>query len=125
MLRAVFEGVAFSIAEAATSLPEFGGAASLYLAGGASPHPSWRKLLCDVLGKKLLVIENPNASALGAALLGAQAAGLIVEISKELTFVDEVEPDPVANRLLAGTFEHCKEAATDGTRRSLPRQDQM
>jgi len=75
MLRAVFEGVAFSIAEAADALPEFVDTAALYLAGGGSLHQSWRQLLCDLLGKTLFVVENPNASARGAAMLGGRARG--------------------------------------------------
>ena len=75
MLRAVFEGVAFSIAEAADALPEFVDSPAVYLAGGGSLHQTWRQLLCDLLGKRLLVVENPNASAQGAAILGGDAAG--------------------------------------------------
>ena len=61
MLRAVFEGVAFSIADAAAVLPEFANASVLYLAGGGTLQRSWRQLLCDLLGKRLLAwIHRPT-----------------------------------------------------------------
>ncbi len=111
MLRAVFEGVAFSIAEAAATLPEFADAAVLHLAGGGTLHAEWRQLLCDVLGKKLLVVENPNASARGAALLGGQAAGVIGKIRQEPLVRREVEPDARSHAYLSGVYEHWEEAA--------------
>ena len=111
MLRAVFEGVAFSIAEAAATLPEFADAPVLHLAGGGTLHAEWRQLLCDVLGKRLLVVENPNASARGAALLGGQAAGIIGEISEKPLITREVEPDPSAHAYLNEVFEGWEQAA--------------
>ena len=112
MLRAVFEGVAFSIAEAADALPEFVDTAALYLAGGGSLHQSWRQLLCDLLGKTLFVVENPNASARGAAMLGGRAAGTMEKSGAGLLVAEQVEPDPSAHEVLTVAFERWKEAAT-------------
>jgi xylulokinase len=120
MLRAVFEGVAFSIAEAARALPEFVDTSALYLAGGGSLHQTWRQLLCDLLGKRLLVVENPNASARGAAILGGRAAGITEKMGAVLPFVDEVEPDPRAHELLGVAFERWKEAAVSSIGHSPP-----
>jgi xylulokinase len=119
MLRAVFEGVAFSIADAAVTLPEFAGASSLYLAGGGSLHPAWRQLLCDVLGKRLLVVEDPNASALGAALLGGWAAGTVEKTRGAIPLAGEVEPDPSAHGELHQGFERWQDAGNSGTDRPL------
>jgi xylulokinase len=117
MLRAVFEGIAFSIAEAAASLPEFAGTPEILLAGGGSLSPGWRQLLCDLLGKRLHVIENPDASARGAALLGGRAARITDERPMSPPIVGEVEPDPGAHEDLTAAFERWKEAATnDATR---------
>ncbi len=111
VLRSVFEGVAFSIAEAAATLPELSAVPSLYLAGGGSLHPAWRQLLCDVLDKTLLVVEDPNASARGAALLGGQAAGIVGEVDRQPHAVSRVQPDRRAHRLLGTAFERWKDAA--------------
>ena len=120
MLRAVFEGVAFSIAEAAGALPEFADTSALYLAGGGSLHPTWRQLLCDLLGKRLLIVENPNASARGAAVLGGRAAGITERIGAVLPFVGEVEPDPRTHELLSFAFKRWKEAEASSVGDSSP-----
>jgi xylulokinase len=112
LLRAAFEGVAFSIAEAAAALPEMADASSVYLAGGGTLHPSWRQLLSDALGKTLLVIGDPNASARGAALLGWQAAGHDCRSLSSPDVTGRVEPDEAVHRHLAAAFDRWKEAAT-------------
>jgi xylulokinase len=111
VFRAVFEGVAFSIAEAAGSLPEFDEAPFLYLAGGGTLQGAWRQLLCDVLGKPLLVVVDPNASARGAALLGGRATGIPASARAGVRWTERVEPDPLAHERLATTFERWKMAA--------------
>ena len=76
LIRSVFEGVAFSILDAALALPEYETAPEVRLAGGGTLDPAWRQLLADVLERPLLVVRAANASARGAALLGRLAAGL-------------------------------------------------
>lgn len=76
LIRSVFEGVAFSIREAAQTLPELEHAPKIRLAGGGSLSPAWRQLLADTLARPLTIIGSANASCRGAALLGAMAAGL-------------------------------------------------
>lgn len=111
MVRSVFEGVAFSILEAAQALPEFGAAPSIYLAGGGSTRAQWRQMLSSVLGKRLLVLESANASAKGAALLGGHAAGIFAEARGTLDVVQEVDPVPEAQEAFAGTFRRWQEVA--------------
>ncbi len=38
-------------------------------------HPAWRQMLADVLGRELVTVDAPAASARGAALLGGMASG--------------------------------------------------
>jgi len=120
LLRAVFEGVAFSIAEAAGALPEFVDTSDLYLAGGGTLHRTWRQLLCDLLARRLLIVENPDASARGAALLGGRAAGIIEKAASVPRVVDEVKPEPRAHESLAMAFERWKRAETSSIGNSPP-----
>jgi xylulokinase len=108
LLKAIFEGVAFSIADAAWTLPEAHETEAIYLAGGGSLNPAWRRFLCDLLGKRLLVIDNPNASARGAALLAAKAAGLLDKAELEPRIVASVEPDPKRHDRLLNSYSHWK-----------------
>lgn len=79
LLRAALEGVAFSIADAVHALLAESPVDHLRLAGGGSTHPGWRQLLADVLALPLRAVDVSAASGRGAALLGAQAAGLMTE----------------------------------------------
>ncbi|GIF23097.1 xylulokinase [Actinoplanes tereljensis] len=80
LLRAALEGVAFGIRDALDSLDPAGQATRLRLAGGGTTDPAWRQMLADILGRALVPVDVPAASGLGAALLGARAAGLIDHI---------------------------------------------
>jgi xylulokinase len=80
LLHAALEGVAFSIREALTALqPNGSRAPQLRLAGGGSTAPGWRQMLADTLGADLDAVDVPAASGRGAAMLGAQGAGLVDE----------------------------------------------
>ncbi len=76
LLHAALEGVALGIRVALDALPGGDKASTLRLAGGGSVHPAWRQMLANVLGRTLLMVDTPAASARGAALLGGIADGL-------------------------------------------------
>jgi xylulokinase len=77
LLRAALEGVAFAIRDALDCLDPAEHVTQLRLAGGGTTNPAWRQMVADVLGRTLVPVDIPAASGLGAALLGARAAGLI------------------------------------------------
>ncbi len=80
LLRAALEGVAFGVKEALDALAPSGvDSGRLSLAGGGTTSPPWRQLLADVLELDLDAVEVPAASARGAAMLGAHAAGFVDE----------------------------------------------
>lgn len=79
LLRAALEGVAFAIGDALDHVLEPGErVAHLRLAGGGTTDPAWRQMLADILGHTLAPVEVTAASGLGAAMLGARAAGLTI-----------------------------------------------
>ncbi|MGO9729393.1 MAG: xylulokinase [Streptosporangiaceae bacterium] len=77
LLRAALEGTAFAIRDALDALLDDYRPAHLRLAGGGSLAAGWRQMLADVLEFPLYAVDVPAASGRGAALLGANAAGLI------------------------------------------------
>lgn len=111
MVRAAFEGVAFSVAEAAAALPEFAPASTVHLAGGGTLHPSWRQLLCDLLDKHLSIVEVPDTSARGAALVAARSIGMASELGQERSSAGQVAPRSGEHERLAGAFERWKQIA--------------
>jgi xylulokinase len=77
LLRAALEGVAFAARDVLGHVLGAGDdAVHLRVAGGGTTDPAWRQMLADVLGHPLDAVEVADASGLGAALLGARAAGL-------------------------------------------------
>ena len=76
LLKAVLEGVAFALRQAMEALEANGvSIPELRLAGGGTLDTSWRQLLADVLGKRLLAPVAPAGAVRGAALLAGLAAG--------------------------------------------------
>jgi xylulokinase len=76
LLHAALEGVALGIRMALDALPGSSEIKILRVAGGGSVHPAWRQMLSNVLGRELLAVDTPSASARGAALLGGIASGV-------------------------------------------------
>jgi xylulokinase len=76
MMRAAFEGVAFSLRAGLDAIRASGATVeALRLAGGGSVDARWRQLLADSLNVELYAVDCPNAAARGAAILGALASG--------------------------------------------------
>ncbi|WP_180721572.1 xylulokinase [Paraburkholderia largidicola] len=76
MMRAAFEGVAFSLRAGLDAVRQSGARVpALRLAGGGSVDPRWRQLLADALQVELHAVDCPNAAARGAAMLGGIAVG--------------------------------------------------
>lgn len=69
LVRAVYEGVTFSLAYAFRAVARTGIEASeIVLVGGGSASPSWARLIADTLGLPVNVLETTEAAAIGAAL---------------------------------------------------------
>ncbi|WP_144111997.1 xylulokinase [Paraburkholderia sp. BCC1886] len=76
MMRAAFEGVAFSLRAGLDAIRASGApVTSLKLAGGGSVDARWRQLLADALNVELHAVDCPNAAPRGAAILGGLASG--------------------------------------------------
>jgi xylulokinase len=94
LLRCALEGTAFAIRDALDALLGDYRPPHLRLAGGGALAAGWRQMLADVLEFPLYAVDVPAASGRGAALLGANAAGLV-------SFSDIQGPLAPAARLVA------------------------
>lgn len=116
LLRTVLEGVAFAIRDALDALCGGRLPARLRMAGGGSLAPGWRQLLADVLQAPLYAADVPAASGRGAALLGAQAAGLLspADITGPLAPPARLvaEPDPAMSVFHAGRLARFREVVS-------------
>lgn len=77
IVRAVLEGVAHSVADAAQSVWEYGGEpGALRADGGASANEFLMQLQADLLGLPVEVASTPDGAAFGAAKLAGLATGV-------------------------------------------------
>ncbi len=79
MLRAVMEGVAMEarmVSDALFGMPGVGEPEELRVIGGGTRNTLFLEIKASVLGRPLIVCEEPEMTAVGAALLGGVGAGL-------------------------------------------------
>lgn len=126
VLRSALEGVAHAIRDAFEVLPVAATVDVVRVAGGGSHHPGWRQLLADVLGRPLVAVDAPAASARGAALLGAIAAGELTESDVTGTLAPRLLPvaDPrPATAALHRDRWRAFQALVDAGRGTVPTDD--
>ncbi|WP_158970196.1 FGGY-family carbohydrate kinase [Chachezhania sediminis] len=80
MLRAVYEGVAFAMADLADAL-DLAPDATLTLTGGGSNSHLWSDMIAEVLGRDVIVPDGAEFGARGAAMLAAVMAGAHPDIA--------------------------------------------
>lgn len=96
MLRAVMEGVVYSLRDCAEILKEMGVTADVMAAcGGGGSSPLWRGMLADTIGTKVKTVASKEGPALGAAILAGVGAGIYPSV-------------PEACRRLVKTKDECK-----------------
>lgn len=74
LIRAVYEGVAFALADL-IDLLDLSDGEPVRLTGGGSRSALWRAIIADVTGRTILVPHGSEFGARGAALLAATALG--------------------------------------------------
>lgn len=92
IIKAVLEGVCFSIVDVMKALEETSGSIrKIYLSGGIIKSDEWVQILTDISGKEILVNEAADASALGAAFIGMKAIGKVKNINEAEMFLENVK----------------------------------
>ncbi len=77
VVRAILEGVAFSLRDTFTLFHEMNvPVTSIRLGGGGARSPLWRQIQADVYGHAVETVEAEEGAAYGAALLAGVGAGL-------------------------------------------------
>ena len=81
MIRAVMEGVSYSLKNCADILAEMGVTIDEMMAcGGGSYSPVWRQMLADLYGCDVKTTVSQEGPALGVAILAAVGAGLYEDV---------------------------------------------
>jgi len=77
IVRAILEGVAFSLRDTFTLFQEMNVPVQcIRVGGGGARSPLWRQIQADVYGHSVEIVEAEEGAAYGAALLGAVGAGI-------------------------------------------------
>ena len=101
MLRAIMEGVSYSLMDCLSVFSEMDTAVNEMMAcGGGGSSPFWRQMLADVYGCSVKTVNSKEGPALGVALLagvGAGAYGNIVEACNAVIKPDKVCESNAAN----------------------------
>jgi len=97
-VRAVLEGVAFSLKDTFTLFSELGiPVASIRLGGGGARGPLWRQIQADVYGHPVDLLEAEEGGAFGAALLAGTGVNVwpSVEAACEATvrIAETIQPE--------------------------------
>jgi xylulokinase len=83
MLRAVMEGVTYSMRDSLAIIEELGvPVRQIRASGGGSRSPFWRQIQADMFGRKVVTINTEEGPAYGVALLAAVGAGAFKNIQE-------------------------------------------
>ena len=81
LIRAVLEGVCYSLRDCLEILRGMGAAPVLMrVCGGGGKSPLWRQMLADVFGMPTMTLESDEGPALGVAILAMVGAGLYPDV---------------------------------------------
>lgn len=81
MLRAVMEGVSYSLCDCNEILQQMGISVTRMMAcGGGGKSPVWRQMLADLYGCEVKTVKQEEGPALGAAILAGVACGIYTDV---------------------------------------------
>jgi xylulokinase len=109
MARAIYDGVAYNVRWILENISELYGFKPdpLRVIGGGARGLPWLQIVADVTGRTLESVPDPQeASAVGAALIGAVGLGLYPNVESVKSFVPAghvVKPDPAPR----ATYDGC------------------
>jgi xylulokinase len=114
IVRAVMEGVAFSLRDTFEIFDEMGVAIEeIRLGGGGARSSLWRQIQADVYGQSVNTVAVEEGAAYGAALLAGVAAGTWSSVDAACDAVvriaDHTEPNAESVKVLARQYERFKQ----------------
>ena len=97
MVRAVMEGVTLESKDMYEKMKATGVTMNrLSITGGATKSEAWRQIIADMFGIEINVLKVPDATIVGAAILGGVGAGVFNDaqegVEKLVNFVDTIHP---------------------------------
>jgi len=108
-IRAILEGVAFSLRDTLTIFAEMEVPVdTIRLGGGGSRGPLWRQIQADIYGREVEILAAEEGAAYGAALLAGVGVGTWSSVdeacARAVRVAARVEPDATAAALMNGRY---------------------
>jgi len=109
IVRAILEGVAFSLRDSFTLFHEMKvPVKNIRLGGGGARSPLWRQIQADVFGQSVEIVEAEEGAAYGAALLAGVGAGIWPAVdaacAAAIRVASRVNPQPEAVATLNASY---------------------
>ena len=110
VIRAVLEGVAFSLKDTFSLFAEMKvPVRSIRLGGGGARSNLWRQIQADVYAHEVEILAAEEGAAYGAALLAGVGAKFWNSVDEACDAVvkakESVQPDPIASKILQKQYE--------------------
>ncbi|RFZ94528.1 gluconokinase [Mucilaginibacter conchicola] len=106
-LRAALEGICFALNHVLHAVEQADEPINeLVISGGFIASPVWVQMLADITGKRLIVLQSDDASALGAIYLAVEALGIDINaiIGKDTEKQTVIEPDAKTHQMYQQMF---------------------
>lgn len=115
MIHAAMEGIAFENEAILQAMRKHGiDFRQLHINGGGSTIQPWNRMQSSVYGLPVQTLKNPQATLLGAAILGAVGVGVassIAKACKEMIAVEQTYmPEPKRRAVYERLFSHHQQA---------------
>ena len=110
IVRAILEGVAFSLRDTLTIFAEMGVPVErIMLGGGGARSALWRQIQADVYGSAVETVAVDEGAAYGAALLAGVGCGVWSSVDaacgKTVRIASRLAPDPVTVKLMSRGYD--------------------
>ncbi len=106
LIRAIMEGVTYSLRDCIDILREMGIRIDEMLAcGGGGASPFWRQMLADVFGCEIRAIISKEGPALGVAILAGVGAGFYKSVEEACKAIVKTNPPEKPNRKNSRQYE--------------------
>ncbi len=87
--RAAIEGVCFAMRSVLEAIEETGEPVKrIFVSGGFTQSAFWVQTMADILGKQLIINNNTDASATGAAIIAMTAIGMLDDFAQSAQFFE-------------------------------------
>jgi xylulokinase len=107
VVRAILEGVAFSLQDSFTLFSQMGvPVTNIRLGGGGARSPLWRQIQADVYGREVEILEAEEGAAYGAAILAGVGAKIWSSVDDACNKVVKVSQRVAPQTAAVDTLNH-------------------